>query len=83
MAKAKNGAGGQGPVAGDGPQEQVMQEQTPPTWTLSAANRFDILMMCTMVGMARAGGLADRERLREMEERLREFEFYEERFHRG
>ncbi len=53
-----------------------------PTWTLSAARRFDILAMVHIVVLAEVGGLADRARLAEMKERLREFELYEEA-HRG
>ncbi len=58
-----------------------------PQWVLSAENRFDILVMVWMVGMAE--GLAARgelsmpaERLCAMREKLREFEMYEEKFHR-
>lgn len=58
-----------------------------PQWVLSAENRFDILAFVMVVAMANGaaerGELAmPRARLEGMRARLREFELYEERFHR-
>jgi hypothetical protein len=49
-----------------------------PTWTLSAAHRFDMLAMVLIVDLATAGSV-ENPRLKAMQERLREFEMYEER----
>jgi hypothetical protein len=57
-------------------------KDNPPTWTLTAADRLDILILINGVSLAQMGGYPNKDRLAAMEAKLREFELYEERYHR-
>jgi hypothetical protein len=57
-------------------------KENPPTWTLTAADRLDILILINGVNLAHMGDYPNKKRLADMEEKLREFELYEERYHR-
>ena len=62
------------------PKKEVLRESDPaPTWVLTAADAFDIGAMVNMVTAAEMSDFVPRRRVKEMQERLREFELYEER----
>jgi len=51
----------------------------PPTFTLSADRKFDLLAMVTIRSLAEAGH-APAEKLAALKQKLREFELYEEEY---